>query len=162
MSEINHSDFIHIPTMAEYFVSLGYEQRLALAAFYETFCDVPYGESPKHLDDRPGNFPFPVGHTRTLDNTIYAVNSTHGAHEAPEDYLLVAAQLRDGAMQVNELEILQIQHVRADRFEAIDKVINAKWHETSRRVSIRLGRQASVTSQGQDGSVIFTPSLPLK
>jgi hypothetical protein len=159
MSERGSSEFIRLPTFAEYFQNFGYEQRLAFLAFYDSFCDVRYGEPVEHLDGRDGDFPFPVGHIRSADNTVYALNSTFEAHEDPADYSAVVAQLRDGRMEINELEIMHIQHVPHGKHEGIDKIINAKWHETSKRVSIRLGHLASITTQDQTGLIVQLPGF---
>ncbi|MDB5183631.1 MAG: hypothetical protein JWO07_312 [Candidatus Saccharibacteria bacterium] len=161
MSDVSGNEFIHIPTFAEYFTSLGYEQKLALTSFYLTYCVAAHDTETKHLDDRPGNFPFAVGHVRSADNTLYVANSRNGAHENPDDYLLVAAGLHDNTMHVDELEVLQVKHQPWGRYEGIDKIINAKWHETSKRVSVRLGHQASVTTQDSSGLVIQSPTLAI-
>lgn len=160
MNEFIDSEFIEAPTIETFFKSLDYEQKLAFAAFYRTFCKAPYGEPPTHLDDRPGNFPYLIGNIFTTDATAYSLNARHGAvHEDPYDYLLVAAQVRNGEMQVNELEILRIQHAPSDTREGIDKIIDAKWHETSKLTRIRMGNKAIVLTKDQDG--VVTHSLPL-
>ena len=163
MHELKSSDFIHIPTFAEYVMSLEPEQRVALNGFYRLFYNPPYGEPVSHLDGRPGNYPVTVGRVRSVDNTLFALNSTVTAHEDPADYLLTAAELREDTMMINELEIVRVRHASSvqNGSQIIDKIIDAKWHETSKHATIRLGRHALIITENQNGIVTQSPTLPI-
>lgn len=159
MSERNGADLIHIPSFSEYVMCQDFEQKLALMSFYRAFCKTRHDKSDAQLDGRQGKFPAVLGHIWTIDETLYALNAVPDAQNDPADYLLMAAQLRKGTVQTDELEITRVRH--APVAHGLDKIIDAKWDEAEKDVTIRFGQAASVLTRDARSNLVYSPSLPL-
>jgi len=161
MGEQNTVDFIHIPSFNEFVMHQDFEQQIALQGFYQAFCKIRYDRSDAHLDGRQGKFPEVLGCIWTIDTTLYALNAAPDAHEDPADYLLMAAKLRGKNVRTEELEVVRVRHVSTDDGRGVDKVIDAMWHETNVRTTMRLGRQPFVLTRYKNGELTYSPSLPI-
>ncbi len=159
MSELPRRDFIYLPSFEEYVMCQDFEQQLALIGFYRDFCKNRYERNDSNQDGRQGKFPAIIGSLWTTDNTLYALNATAEAYEDPADYLLMAAQIRDEEVKIDELKVLNVDHYHSDVL-SIDKIIDAEWSETKKRATIRLGRQAGVmTLHTSTGMISHSPAL---
>ncbi len=161
MSEQSSPEFIHLPSFSEFVMCQDFEQKLALMGFYRAYCKTRYERSDAYLDGRQGKFPAVLGQIWTVDETLYALNATSDAHEDPADYLLMAAQSRENAIQTDELEILRVRHVQPTDGQGLDKILDARWHETGKHVTARFGRAASILTRDTQSNFLYSPSLPL-
>ena len=159
MSRLHSSEHIHLPSDAEYFADLGHGERLAYMSFYLSITDPDYRQRQETLGELWQAKP-PRDHQlllhnmyKTTMNTLYITGATMHAHDNPDDHIVVAAELREGEMHVDHLEVLGISYSRT-AVGSLYKRIDAKWNETSKITSIQFGNgSATLLEQGPESTV---------